>query len=331
MYKIEKQVVIKNGVSPGNKVPSGAKEVTRPFLKWAGGKRQLLNQLKPLFPEALVSGDISRYCEPFIGGGAVFLEVVANYNIREAFLYDNNLDLVIAYNVIRDSVDDLILELIKLEKKYLKLSAKKRQMMFYEIRESFNDERKNVYKKKATNEKKCARSAKLIFLNKTCFNGLYRVNKAGDFNVPLGRHTNPSILDKENLLNISKTLSIATIECKDFSHVMSMADGNTFVYCDPPYRPLNETSNFTAYSKNAFNDEEQLRLASVCKKACESGALVMISNSDPANTNSHDTFLNEAYKEFYFHKVSALRAINSKGAGRGSVSELVITSYETRV
>lgn len=304
-----------------------SRSVARPFVKWAGGKRQLINQLSPLFPQELISGKITKYCEPFVGGGAVFLEVSARFPIKKAFLYDRNPDLVLTYKVIRDDVKALIRRLESFQSKHDRLSSEGRKNLFYDVRDEYNSLRKTFDYNNSSNKEKSNVAAMFIFLNRTCFNGLHRVNKSGSFNVPCGKYASPKILDANNLLSVSKTLSVAEIECRDFSNVVDIASKDMFVYCDPPYRPLNETSSFTSYSKDVFDDGEQLRLAETCRRLTKKGAKVMVSNSDPENGNPKDRFFYEAYKGFYISKVLALRAINSNAAKRGAITELVITNY----
>lgn len=299
----------------------------RPFLKWAGGKSQLLDQLELNYPQKLMEGKISRYVEPFVGGGAVFFELIKKYEFSEVFLNDINEDLMLCYKVIRDNSDDLIEQLHKLEKKYLSKDLEQKEVMFYEIRDLFNKEK--VGFDYYNNSKKCVDlCAKLIFLNKTCFNGLYRLNRKGGYNVPFGKHKNPTICDKENLNNIRKVLQDVVLLAYDFEKLSEYINENTFVYMDPPYRPLNKTSSFNSFQKFPFNDEYQKRLAKWYSQMHNKGALLILSNSDPTNTNSEDLFFEELYKDFTIIKVRASRVINSKGTGRGLIRELLITNEE---
>lgn len=299
----------------------------KPFLKWAGGKSQLLSQFEAFYPEELKQGRIKKYVEPFIGGGAVFFEVVQNYNVKSAVLNDVNEELVIAYRVVQKDPETLFDFLNRLSKQYKRMSETERRGFFYEIRSNYNRQRFQINYKKYS-ENWIPRAAQLIFLNKTCFNGLFRLNQKGEFNVPFGRYENPTILNKNNLLNVSRILQMTEIRSVDFEACEKFVDDHSFVYFDPPYRPISRSSSFTSYAKNNFGDEEQQRLghffARLNKK---SGARLMLSNSDPKNKNPHDDFFEELYMEFKIRKVSANRMINSKAEKRGPINELLITNY----
>ncbi len=297
-------------------------ERAKPIIKWAGGKGQLLDQIRLEYPDGL--GDtITRYAEPFIGGAAVLLDVLSSYDIEEAYISDINRELVNLYADVRDNPDDLIGLLSEYESDYISRDAEAQKALFYEKRERFNELKK-------LDSGIIEVSALFIFLNKTCFNGLYRVNAKGDYNVPAGRYRNPTICDRENLLRVSKLLQNVTIRNASYLESKDFIDENTFVYFDPPYRPLNVTSSFTSYTKEQFDDDDQATLGSFVKELVnEKHAKVMVSNSDPKNTDPDDNFFDELYAGLNINRITASRAINSKGDGRGKISELLITSYET--
>ena len=287
----------------------------KPFLKWAGGKGQLLAEIDRRLPAGLKTGEIDTYVEPFIGGGAVFFHIAQEYtDIKRHYLFDINQDLVNCFIEIKTNVDALIDELRSLEAAFLRKRSG-RKSFYYEIRGQFNADRS---------------PAKLIFLNKNCYNGLYRVNRKDEFNVPFGDYKNPTICDEENLQNVSILLQKAKIICGDFTDSEKYIDNHTFVYFDPPYRPISPTASFTSYSKDSFSEEEQIRLAEFCKKIDAKGARFLLSNSDPKNEDPKDRFFEEHYKKFGFDidRVKATRAINCKASSRGQINELVITNYQ---
>jgi DNA adenine methylase len=286
----------------------------RPFLKWAGGKTQLLDEIDDRLPnKEFESGDIDIYAEPFVGGGAVFFHIAQNYpKIRHYYLFDINEDLVNCYNAIKSDVGSVIAELQQLENRYLRANETARQNLFYSIRNQFN----------------CDRSpAKLIFLNKTCYNGLYRVNRSNEFNVPFGNYKNPTICDEENLAAVSTILQHAEVIAADFEESERHINKNCFVYLDPPYRPISPTASFTSYAKGDFTEEDQVHLARFCKRIHQRGAKFLLSNSDPKNEDPSDHFFEKHYKGFTIERVKAARAINCKGSGRGVINELIITNY----
>ncbi len=298
----------------------------KPFLKWVGGKRQLLSQFEALYPIELKLKKIKNYYEPFVGGGAIFFDVAQNYEVENAFLYDINDELILAYKVIQRDVFKLIEFLYRYEKQYKKLNEEKRKEYYYELRENYNLQRFNIdYNKYSENW--IPRVAQTIFLNKTCFNGLFRFNSKGGFNSPMGRYKNPKILDEPNLLNVSKLLEIATIKKADFKEVKNDIKNNSFVYFDPPYRPISKTSSFTSYSKFNFLDDEQLQLASLFYELDQQGHKLMLSNSDPKNTDPDDDFFETIYANYNIIRVDAKRSINSNANKRNSIKEIVVTNY----
>ncbi|MBC7475513.1 MAG: DNA adenine methylase [Candidatus Sericytochromatia bacterium] len=300
----------------------------KPFLKWAGGKGQLIEQILPLLPEQLKSGKIETYFEPFIGGGAVFFHIAQKYKINKAVICDVNEELVITYNSIKKDAKLLINELEILKEEYLLYDQENRQLFFYKIREIFN-KNKDSFDFKNYSKDWVLRAAQIIFLNKTCFNGLFRVNSKGYFNVPSGRYNNPAILDVQNLINISNLLNKINTEIiwGDFEIIDEKVNKNDFVYLDPPYRPLNQTSSFKSYSKFDFNDKEQTRLRDFFTKLDKKGAKLMLSNSDPRNENPNDNFFDEIYNEFRIERVFATRMINSNAEKRGKISEILVMNY----
>ena len=304
------------------------KNSAKPFLKWVGGKTQLLSQLETFYPPELQERKIDKYFELFIGGGAVFFEVIQKYPIEKAFISDINPDLILAYQVIRDRATELIEILSQLQTEYLNSNLEERSNIFYQIRENFNKQRID-FNYKNLSRQSTKRAALIIFLNKTCFNGLYRTNKKGDFNVPMGRYKNPTICNSDNILQVSNLLKNVTIISGNYDVFTQDIDNTSLVYLDPPYRPISSTSSFTAYAKSSFNDDSQIKLSQYYQyldQECQ--AKVMLSNSDPRNTDSEDNFFDDLYSQYNIHRVSATRMVNSKASNRGKITELLITNYE---
>jgi len=300
-----------------------------PVLKWAGGKRQLLDTIEKHLPDMVKEGNFT-YIEPFIGGGAVFFYLLSNYSISKSVIIDSNQDLILLYKTIKSNVGGLIEILKKIQEGYYPLEEPDRKEYFYEKRKSFNAELKTIDYEQESDDW-LTHSANLIFLNRTCFNGLYRVNQKGEFNVPFGRYNNPKICNEKNLISVSKALSNTKILSRDFEKALDYIEGNTFLYFDPPYRPLSTSSSFTAYAKSGFNDDEQVRLAKFYWKL--NGYLnvkLMLSNSDPKNADENDDFFDNLYEGFNILRVAASRRINSKQSGRGLISELLVLNYETK-
>ena len=299
-------------------------EVVKPFVKWAGGKGSLITQLKNFYPFGLENETINKYVEPFVGGGAVLINILQKYDVKEAYAFDINIDLINCYNVIKTNVEELIKELDVKEKEFLNLKEEQRKEYFYNIRKEYNSYRISQ------NEQNTKRACEFIFLNRTCFNGLYRVNKNGDFNVPCGKYKNPTICDSKNLRNLSYLIRNVVFQYGDYKKSEKYIDSNTFVYFDPPYRPLSTTSGFTSYTKEDYNDENQKELANYFKELDEKNAKLMLSNSNPKNTNEDDNFFEEIYKGFNINEISAKRMINANANGRGEISELLITNYKEK-
>ena len=307
-------------------------QVAKPFLKWAGGKTQLLNQFSICFPKELYQNKIDYYYEPFLGSGAVFFYLNSKFKFRHSFLYDSNEHLITAFNVIKNYLDELIQNLRCLEKEYFETKEIDRELFYYQRRDDFNS-LITIDKLKDNTEKKVKLSAYLIFLNRTCFNGLFRMNRKGEFNVPFGRYKNPQILNENNLRLVQKSLDNTTIKWKNFKDSLSNINSNSFVYLDPPYLPLNKTSSFTAYSKEDFTIDDQIELSIKFKELSKKKNIwMMLSNSDPKNENPLNNFFEKNYKEglknIYINRVSAKRMINCNAEKRGAINELIITNYK---
>lgn len=297
----------------------------KPFLKWAGGKGQLLSQLDRLLPQQL-DGRPFTYIEPFVGGGAMFFHILKKHpEIKKAVINDINTHLITAYRIIKDFPKDLIERLSDLEQQYFALDDENHKKSFYLLaREIFNKETLD----------EIDRTKYLIFLNRTCFNGLYRENAKGSFNVPFGRNLHPTICNEETILADSELLNQVdvTILNGDFSATIPHLDVNgiNFIYFDPPYRPLNATSSFNSYVKVDFDDEEQIRLGNFAKQlAKKTGVYWMMSNSDCSAKNPKDLFFENMYNDYNINRVYASRAINANPLKRGKLTELVICNYPT--
>jgi DNA adenine methylase len=302
-------------------------ERAKPFVKWVGGKGQLLEQFEHYYPNELKIGTINNYVEPFLGGGALYFSIMGKYKPGNAYLSDMNHDLILTYSIIQKNHEALLDFLEQYQRRYDETTIDKRYELFLTIRKHFNKQRSEInYKKLAKNW--IPRAAQFIFLNKTCFNGLFRLNSKGEFNVPFGKNKTANIFDPDNIRAVSAALQNAEIVQAEYSDCYKKVDSKTFVYFDPPYRPLSRTSDFTAYTGAEWTDKQQLELANFFQKLDrEKGAKLMLSNSDPANTNPDDTFFEEAYRGYNFFRVSANRAVNSNGTGRGKLNELLITNY----
>lgn len=276
----------------------------KPFLKWVGGKGQLLNQFEALFPVKY-----NNYFEPFVGGGAVYFSLSPN----RAHINDINQTLVQTYINIKTDVEKLITDLKSLEQDFLVKDAEGRKVMYYDIRTRYNQLESDAFE----------RSLYFLFFNKTAFNGVYRENSKGGFNVPIGSYTNPKIVDEDNLRLVSKALSKTTITNKSYFDAVAKAKSGDFVYFDPPYHPLSETSSFTSYSKDAFSKDDQVNLRDLFIELDRKGVYVMLSNSSAP-------FIQEIYSGYNQVPVFASRMINSKGDKRGKISEVVVLNYEPK-
>lgn len=292
----------------------------KPFLKWAGGKGQLLQEIAGYYPFA--EGHFTKYAEPFVGGGAVLFDVLNNFDLEAVYISDVNRELIGAYQAIRDDVKEMLSLLKEYQDNYLPHEQEARKAYYMKMRSRFNE-----LKLQGSEADKVERAAILIFLNKTCFNGLYRVNKKGAYNVPMGAYKRPLICDEENLQAISKKLQNVEIVCGDYSQSRDFIDEHTFVYFDPPYRPLTTTASFTSYTADCFDDDDQIALARFVDEMAAKGAKVVVSNSDPKNADEEDLFFDEIYAAHRIRRVSANRMINSKAAARGKISELLISNF----
>ena len=271
------------------------KEETYPIVKWVGGKRQLMFELLKNMPE-----NYNRYFEPFIGGGALFFYLQPD----NAYISDMNEELINLYQVVRDNVEELVADLQKhdISKEY-----------FMEIR---NIDRTEEYESWSDVQK----ASRFIYLNRTCFNGMYRVNSKGEFNVPFGHYKNPRILDENNLINCSNLLQRTEIKHADFSEILKKVKKGDFVYFDPPYVPLSETSSFTSYTKDGFDIDMQFKLRDVCDELDSMGVKFLLSNSDTK-------LVNELYENYNIKKVFASRQINANADGRGKITEVLVRNY----
>ncbi len=292
----------------------------KPFLKWAGGKGQLLSEIEQYYP--FKNGTITKYAEPFVGGGAVLFDILSKFNLKEIYISDINAELINTYRMIRDDIDNLIDILKKMQADFVPADTEYRKEYYSKQRDRFNDLKVN-----GNESVNIEKAALMIFLNKTCFNGLFRVNKKGFFNVPMGSYKNPLICDEENLRATSELLQNVTIVCGDYKKAADFIDENTFVYFDPPYRPLTETASFTAYTENLFSDNEQIELAKFVDEMHRKGAKVVVSNSDPKNSNAEDDFFDNIYSTHKIRRVEATRMINCNSESRGKIKELLISNF----
>ena len=293
----------------------------KPFLKWAGGKGRLLSQLDANLPQFLYTSNEVCYIEPFVGGGAMLFHMMQEFtNITKIVINDINEELIACYRIIKDNPEKLVSKLKGIEDKFLSENQEVRQELFYAYRDEYNK----------TNLADINRCALFIFLNRTCFNGLHRVNLKGGFNVPYGRYVNPTICDKDTILAISKALNRIDITIKSGNYRNVLEDitnpACTFVYLDPPYRPLLGENNFRAYSKGPFSDQQQEELKAFCDVLTGLGARWMQSNSDSKNEDG-SSYFEDLYENYVFQTIYAPRAINAFGEGRGKITESLIKNY----
>ncbi len=315
---------MKNSLSVAELFKSAPRAV--PFLKWAGGKTQLLNEFGKRLPPEMKNGEITRYVEPFVGGGAMFFYLHRRFSFDHSSLSDANEELMLTWRVIKKSTKKLVHELELLESAYLSESNEDRERLYYHVRDSFNKKKPDI-NFHTYDAAWVTRAAQSIFLNRTCYNGLFRMNRKGEFNVPFGRYKTPRILNKDNLNDVASLLKTTRIILGDFTRCKKFVDKETFVYLDPPYRPLNDTSSFTSYAKDGFSDTDQRRLAVFFRELDKKGARIILSNSDPRNENPDDSFFDELYAGYMIERVPAKRSINCNGTRRGEINELIITNY----
>lgn len=291
----------------------------KPFIKWVGGKSQLIEQLDALLPADFGNWENATYIEPFAGGGAMLFYMLQRYpNIQRAVINDVNQDLTTCYCTVRDYPEELIDSLSRIEREYLALpDDDERRSFFMDFRSRYND--KNLGPIENT--------TLFIFLNRTCFNGLYRVNKKGQFNVPFGKYKNPTICDAATIRKDSEALQRVEILTGDFEDTFNLAEGNTLFYFDPPYRPLSDTSSFNDYTKDSFNDDSQVRLKEYCDRINQAGYKFMLSNSDCKGKNEADNFFDVLYGDYEIERVLASRNVNSNPSKRGKLTEILVHNY----
>ncbi|MBQ8564581.1 MAG: DNA adenine methylase [Bacteroidaceae bacterium] len=294
----------------------------KPFIKWVGGKGQLIEQLEALLPADFSERENVTYIEPFVGGGAMLFYMLQTYpNIKSAVINDINPDLTLCYQVVRDNPTELIQSLNAIQSDYYALrTEEERKMYFLQQRERFNS--------KSLNE--IDNTTLFFFLNRTCFNGLYRVNKSGKFNVPFGKYTTPTICDSATIYTDSKLLQKVDIMTGDFEQTFAKIEGNTFFYFDPPYRPLSNTSSFNDYTKEDFNDNAQIRLKLFCDRLNENGINFMLSNSDCLGKDGTDRFFDDLFIDYSIERVWASRNVNAIASKRGKLTEIVVNNYHNR-
>lgn len=291
----------------------------KPFIKWVGGKGQLIEQLEALLPADFSEKENITYIEPFVGGGAMLFYMLQKFsNIKSAVINDINPDLTLCYQVVRDNPTELINSLKDIQSQYYSIKTEdKRKDFFLQQRELFNTKSLN----------KIDNTTLFFFLNRTCFNGLYRVNKSGKFNVPFGRYSTPTICDESTIYADSKILQNVEIMTGDFEQTFDKIKGNTFFYFDPPYRPLSNTSSFNDYTKEDFNDNAQIRLKLFCDKLNKVGIDFMLSNSDCLGKDGKDRFFDDLFVDYKIERVLATRNINAIASKRGKLTEIVVNNY----
>ena len=294
----------------------------KPFVKWVGGKGQLIEQLEALLPADFAERDNVTYIEPFVGGGAMLFYMLQTYpNIKSAVINDINPDLTLCYQVVRDNPTELIKSLNAIQSAYYALQTEEeRKAFFLQQRELFNSKSLD----------KIDNTTLFFFLNRTCFNGLYRVNKAGKFNVPFGKYTTPTICDPATINADSRLLQKVDIMTGDFEQTFAKIEGNTFFYFDPPYRPLSNTSSFNDYAKEDFNDNAQIRLKLFCDRLNENGINFMLSNSDCLGKDGTDRFFDDLFIDYSIERIWASRNVNAIASKRGKLTEIVVNNYHNR-
>ena len=298
-------------------------KAAKPLVKWAGGKSQLINQIKESFPPAIIQTPFT-YIEPFVGGGAVLFWVLANLpQLKKAVINDINPDLINMYKTVANQPTELIKLLATFEKEFHALSTdeENKKIYFYQQRQRYNLRQSDAV----------GQAALFIFLNRTCFNGLYRVNRKNEYNVPMGSYKCPTICDEENILLVSAALQKVEILCGDFEQTLSYAEPNSLFYFDPPYKPISKSANFNAYSSEVFDDDEQLRLKNFCTKIDNLGYDWIVSNSNPKEKDSQQYFFDNLYASFQIKRIEAKRMINAHADKRGALTELLITNHKNQL
>jgi len=295
--------------------------MAKPFLKWAGGKRQLLSEIELRLPEDFE--ERTTYVEPFLGGGALLFHILKNYNFENIHISDINSELILCYRQLQSSIEDVINSLENLVVNFPD-DSEKRDAYYYKVRDEWNS---NLDIESMSDLEKSTRVSQMIFLNKTCFNGLFRLNRSGKFNVPTGRYVKPSFPSANELRDIHIALQSVFIHNQSYENCLKLVGEDSFVYFDPPYRPLSKTSSFVSYNSGDFDDEDQSDLASFTEVLHKKNVKFLLSNSDPKNTDPNDEFFDLLYQDFNIQRVRARRAINSNPNKRGKISELLISNY----
>ena len=293
-------------------------KIAKPFLKWAGGKTQLITEIERVLPNEIRNSKFT-YVEPFVGSGAILFWMLNNFpKMEKAVINDINEDLINTYKTIAKNPKELIsiLEILQNEYHSLELKTEEKKEYYYQKRETYN--KREI--------EQSGQAALFIFLNRTCFNGLYRVNKNNGFNVPMGSYLKPTICDDKNILAVSNALQKVEILCGDYEQTLNYSSNNSLFYFDPPYKPLSETSSFNSYAKDEFGDNEQIRLKNFCSKLDLLNHQWILSNSDVKGKNVEDNFFDDLYSDFYINRVDAKRSINANPEKRGKLKELLITN-----
>ena len=296
-----------------------AEKIAKPFLKWAGGKTQLIGEIEKVLPLDITKSKFT-YIEPFAGSGAILFWMLNNFpNLEKAVINDINEDLINTYKIIASKPKELVSILQIFQNEYHNLDTQQDEKLLY------YQQKRQLYNLR--NTEKSTQAALFIFLNRTCFNGLYRVNKSNGYNVPIGSYKKPMICDEQNIFAVSNALQKVEIICGDYENTISQAKDKTLFYFDPPYKPLSATSSFNSYARDEFNDEEQIRLKDFCKKLDVIGYDWILSNSDVKGKNPDDHFFDDLYSEFSILRVKAKRSINANPEKRGELNELLITNF----
>jgi DNA adenine methylase len=298
-------------------------KIAKPFLKWAGGKTQLISDIEKSMSRELKNSKFT-YIEPFVGSGAILFWMLNNFpKIEKAVINDVNEDLINTYKSIASTPKELIskLEILQNEFHLLEGNEDNKKLYYYQKRDLYN----------SRETEQSGQAALFIFINRTCFNGLYRVNSKNFYNVPMGGYKKPTICDKENILAVSNALQKVEIFCGDFENTLSSANKNSLFYFDPPYKPLSETSSFNTYTKDSFDDKEQIRLKDFCTKLDILDYNWILSNSDLKGKDENDNFFDDLYSDFSITRVDARRSINANPEKRGSIKELLITNKANNI